>query len=115
MEQSLENIKIGDTVIFTTGRWRNRTIIAKVTRVTPKQFGVNEYRFNKKDGAMIGDRFTICRFATEKDIADLKMEKHRKSLREEIYKFFKYYDNVELLSVEEMEKIIEIIKDKIQG
>lgn len=115
MEQSLENIKIGDTVIFTTGGRYSRTIVAKVTRVTPKQFEVGAHRFWKKNGSMVGANFKQCRIATEKDIADLKMEKHRKSLREEIYKFFKYYDNVELLSVEEMEKIIEIIKDKIQG
>lgn len=111
---NLENIKLGDSVIFSSGGWERRTIIAKVTRVMPKQFEVGSYRFRKKDGAMIGDTYNQCRLATEKDISDFKMEQHRNSLRREIYKFFKYYDNVELLSVEEMEKIIEIIKHKIQ-
>lgn len=112
MEQSLENIKIGDTVIFTTGGWYNRTIVAKVTIVTPKQFGVNEYRFNKKDGAMVGDRFTICRFATKEDVENYKREQRHIFLRNKISTFFKYFDNVNSLTVEELEKIESIIKTK---
>lgn len=68
---NLENIKLGDSVIFSSGGWGRRTIIAKVTRVMPKQFEVGSYRFRKKDGAMIGDTYNQCRLATEKDISDL--------------------------------------------
>ena len=62
---------------------------------------------------MVGDSYKQCRLATEKDISDFNMEKHRNSLRSTISKFFKYYDKINSLSVDEMEKIVEIIKDKI--
>lgn len=113
MEQSLENIKIGDTVIFTMGGWYSRTIVAKVTRVTPKQFGVNEYRFNKKDGAMVGDRFTICRFATKEDVENYKREQRCIFLRNRISTFFKS-DKRNSLTIEELEKIESIIKTKLK-
>lgn len=109
---NLENIKLGDSVIFSTGGWGQRTIIAKVTRVMPKQFEVGSYRFRKKDGAMIGDTYNQCRLATEKDISDFKMEQHRNSLRSTISNFFKFSDKLRSLSIEEMEKIVDIIKDK---
>lgn len=38
MKHNLENIKIGDTVVFSTGGWYNTMTFAKVTKVTPKQF-----------------------------------------------------------------------------
>lgn len=112
---NLENIKLGDSVIFSSGGWGRRTIIAKVTRVMPKQFEVGSYRFRKKDGAMIGDTYNQCRLATEKDISDFKMEQHRNSLRSTISQFFMYHDKINSLSVDEMEKIVEVIKDKIQA
>ena len=109
---NLENIKLGDSVIFSSGGWGQRTIIANVTRVMPKQFEVGSYRFRKKDGAMIGDTYNQCRLATEKDISDFKMEQHRNSLRSTISNFFKFSDKLRSLSIEEMEKIVDIIKDK---
>lgn len=109
---NLENIKLGDSVIFSSGGWGQRTIIAKVTRVMPKQFEVGSYRFRKKDGAMIGDTYNQCRLATEKGISDFKMEQHRNSLRSTISNFFKFSDKLRSLSIEEMEKIVDIIKDK---
>lgn len=109
---NLENIKLGDSVIFSSGGWGQRTIIAKVTRVMPKQFEVGSYRFRKKDGAMIGDTYNQCRLATEKDISDFKIEQHRNSLRSTISNFFKFSDKLRSLSIEEMEKIVDIIKDK---
>lgn len=109
---NLENIKLGDSVIFSSGGWWQRTIIAKVTRVMPKQFEVGSYRFRKKDGAMIGDTYNQCRLATEKDISGFKMEQHRNSLRSTISNFFKFSDKLRSLSIEEMEKIVDIIKDK---
>lgn len=109
---NLENIKLGDSVIFSSGGWGQRTIFAKVTRVMPKQFEVGSYRFRKKDGAMTGDTYNQCRLATEKDISDFKMEQHRNSLRSTISNFFKFSDKLRSLSIEEMEKIVDIIKDK---
>lgn len=113
MGQNLDNIKVGDTVIFSMGGWHSSIVIDKVTRTTPKQFEVGSYRFWKKDGSMVGDSYKQCRLATEKDISDFNMEKHRNSLRSTISEFFKYYDKINSLSVDEMEKIVEIIKDKI--
>ena len=112
MEHNLENIKIGDLVIFTMGGWHQKTIIDKVARVTPKQFEVGAYRFWKKDGAMVGDSFKHCRIATEKVIADFKEEQHRKNLLIKIRKFFDTYQNVESLTIEEMETIESIIHNK---
>lgn len=110
MEHNMENIKVGDIVIFTTGGWHQKTIIDKVTKVTPKQFEVKGYRFWKKDGTMVGDNSRYCRIATEKDIADFKEEKHRNNLRIKIRDFFSSYQNIECLTIEEMEKIESIIK-----
>ena len=45
MEHNMENIKVGDLIIFTIGDWNQKTIIDKVTKVTPKQFEVKGYRF----------------------------------------------------------------------
>lgn len=114
MEHNIENIKVGDIVIFTIGAWNQKTIIDKVTKVTPKQFEANGYRFWKKDGTMVGDSFRHCRIATEKDIADFKEEKHRNNLRIKIRDFFSSYQNIECLTIEEMEKIESIIKKQKQ-
>lgn len=114
MEHNLENIKVGDLVIFTIGGWHQTRIIDKVTRVTPKQFEVGGYRFWKKDGIMVGDSYKHCRIATEKDIADFNVEKHRNNLRIKIRTFFYSHNNVERLTIEEMEKIESIIKLKMQ-
>lgn len=45
MEHNMENIKVGDIVIFTIGGWYQTTIVDKVAKVTPKQFEVKGYRF----------------------------------------------------------------------
>lgn len=107
---NLENIKVGDTVIFSSGGWYNTTTIAKVTKETPKQFEVGSYRFRKNDGAMIGDTYRSCRLATDEDIAAKKREERHISLRNQILDFFKYYDKVNSLTIEQMEQIINIIK-----
>lgn len=114
MEHNMENIKVGDLIIFTIGNWNQKAIIDKVTKVTPKQFEVKGYRFWKKDGSMVGSYFNHCRIATEKDIADFKAEKHRNNLRIKIRNFFSSYQNIECLTIEEMEKIESIINTQNQ-
>lgn len=114
MKHNMENIKVGDLVIFTIGEWHQKTIIDKVAKVTSKQFEVKGYRFWKKDGAMVGDNLKHCRIATEKDIADFKAEKHRNNLCRKIYDFFSSYQNIKCLTIEEMEKIESIIKKQNQ-
>lgn len=113
--ENLENIKLGDTVVFTIGNWHQSTIIDKVDKISAKQFAVGSHRFWKKDGSMVGDRFKTCRIATEKDISDFKMEQHRNSLRSTISNFFRYHDKINSLSVDEMEKIVDVIKGKMQA
>ena len=112
MEHNMENIKVGDIVIFTIGEWSKKTIIDKVGNVTPKQFVVGAYRFWKKDGTMLGSRFNRCRIATEKDIEDFTVKKYRRELQNEICSFFSSYQNIKNLTIEEMEKIESIIKKK---
>lgn len=114
MEHNMENIKVGDIVIFTIGEWNKKTIIGKVAKVTSKQFEAKGYRFWKKDGTMVGMYFNHCRIATEKDIEDFKVEKHRKDLHTKILNFFSSNQNVESLTIEEMEKIESIIKKQKQ-
>lgn len=114
MEQSFENIKVGDVVIFTTNGWHGRTIVDKVTRLTPKQFRAGEYSFNKKDGTMVGDRFIRCRPATKEDVENFKRERYLNSLRSKICQFFKSYDKINSLTIEDLEKIESIIKGKLQ-
>ena len=114
MEHNMENIKVGDIVIFTIGDWNKKTIIDKVAKVTPKQFEAKGYRFWKKDGAMVGCYSNHCRIATEKDIEDFKVAKHRKDLHIKLLNFFSQYRNVESLTIEEMEKIESIIKKQNQ-
>ena len=114
MEHNMENIKVGDIVIFTIGEWKQKTIIDKVGNVTPKQFVVGAYRFWKKDGTMLGCHFNRCRIATEEEIADFKVEKRHRKLQNEIYKFFSSYQNIKCLTIEEMEKIESIIKKQKQ-
>ena len=109
MKQNLENIKVDDKVIFSTGSWHITTRIEKVTKVTSKQFEVGACRFWKKDGSMIGDKFTVCRLATQKDIDDFKKESHRRFLTRKICDFFKYYEQVNSLTDEDKETIVNII------
>ena len=109
MKQDFENVKVGDIVVFYMGGTYSATIIDKVTRVTPKQFEVRSYRFRKKDGSMVGYVYRHCRLSTEKDIEDFKMEQYRNSLRNKICKFFKSYQNIDSLTIDEMEKINAII------
>lgn len=110
MAQNLENIKVGDTVIFSLGGWYHKVVIDKVTKVTPKQFEVGTYRFWKKDGSMVGDAYRSCRLATEEDIENREKERHRISLRNTISQFFKYFEKVNSLTNEDMEYIVNIIK-----
>ena len=63
---------------------------------------------------MVGSYFNHCRIATEKDIADFKAEKHRNNLRIKIRNFFSSYQNIECLTIEEMEKIESIINTQNQ-
>lgn len=114
MEHNMENIKVGDIVIFTIGDWNQKTIIDKVTKVTPKQFEAKGHRFWKKDGTMVGSYFNHCRIATEKDIADFKEEEYRNNLRVKIRNFFSSYQNIKCLTIEEMEKIKSIIEKQKQ-
>lgn len=114
MGHNMENIKVGDLVIFTIGGWNQKTIMDKVAKVTPKQFEVKGYRFWKKDGTLVGDYLKHCRIATEKDIADFKAEKYRNNLLIKIRNFFSSYQNIECLTIEEMEKIESIIKKQNQ-
>lgn len=109
---NLENIKVGDSVAFCTGGVYGATWISKVTKVTATQFEAGPNRFRKKDGVKVGNKYIKCRLATEKDISDFKMEQHRNSLRSTISNFFKFSDKLWSLSIEEMEKIVDIIKDK---
>ena len=110
----MENIKVGDIVIFTIGEWNKKTIIAKVANVTSKQFVVGAYRFWKKDGTMLGSPSNRCKIATEKDVADFNAEKHRNNLRRKILNFFSSYRDVDSLTTEEMEKIETIINKQKQ-
>lgn len=114
MEQSFENIKVGDSVVFYANSWYNTLTIAQVTRVTPKQFEAGAYRFRKKDGSMIGNAYRSCRLATEEDVANQQREQYRISLRNKITQFFKTWEKAESLTIEELEKIESIIKDKLQ-
>lgn len=109
MKHNLENIKIGDTVVFSTGGWYNTMTFAKVTKVTPKQFEAGSYRFHKKDGSMIGDAYRSCRLATDEDFANKKKEEQHISLRNKILNFCKYFDKVNSMSIEDMEIITNII------
>ena len=45
MGNNLENIKIGDTVVFTIGNWHQSTIIDKVDKISAKQFAVGSHHF----------------------------------------------------------------------
>ena len=90
------------------------TIVDKVTRVTPKQFEVKSHRFRKKDGSMIGNNYIHCRLATDEDIAAHNKEQQRISLRNKVSKFFKSYDSVDSLTIEELGKIENIIKNKLR-
>ena len=47
---NLENIKLGDSVIFSSGGWGQRTIIAKVTRVMPNNLKLVHTVFARKMG-----------------------------------------------------------------
>ncbi|GFI35809.1 hypothetical protein IMSAGC014_02330 [Bacteroidaceae bacterium] len=113
MEQCFENIKVGDSVVFCASSWYNIPTIAQVTRVTPKQFEAGAYRFRKKDGSMVGDAYRSCRLATEEDVINYKKEQRRISLRNKITQFFKSYDKTKSLTIEELEKIESVIKNKL--
>lgn len=63
---------------------------------------------------MVGDRFTICRFATKEDVENYKREQRHIFLRNRISTFFKSLDKTNSLTIEELEKIESVIKDKLQ-
>ncbi len=113
MEQNFENIKVGDSVVFCASSWYNTLTIAQVTKVTPKQFEAGTYKFRKKDGSMVGDAYKRCKLATEEDFANLQRERYRISLRNKISKFFKTWEKAESLTIEELEKIESVIKNKL--
>ncbi len=112
MENNLENIKVGDSVAFCTGGVYGATWISKVTKVTATQFEAGPNRFRKKDGVKVGNKYIKCRLATEKDIEHFKIEQRRSSLRTKLMDFFAYYDKVDSLTLDEMEKIVDVLKAK---
>lgn len=114
MNGDFENIKVGDLVIYISGGWYSRKILAEVTKVTPKQFVAGIEHFRKSDGAMIGNTSQRCRLATEDDIRQHKEEQYRNSLRREVRDFFVSNHAISNLSNSQLEAIIKIIKPTAQ-
>lgn len=59
------------------------------------------------------DGLCVCRLATEEDVINYKKEQRRISLRNKITQFFKSYDKTKSLTIEELEKIESVIKNKL--
>lgn len=109
MEKEFNSIKVGDFVSFYTGGWHGSTIIERVTKVTPKQFECYGSRFRKSDGAMIGNTFIKCDYATEGDIAQFKQAQRERRLKNNISDFFRHTNNIDKLSIDDLEAITNII------
>lgn len=104
-----ENIKIGDTITYNAGGWYGVAVLSKVTRVTNKQFEDERgEKFRKSDGKMIGTAYRFCRIATNEDIQSIREAEKRSKLIKKI-RYFEAYSNVEKLSTNDLEAIVEII------
>lgn len=110
MTSNFENVKVGDFISFYSGGWHGETVIAKVTHVTSKQFSAGHRRFRKSDGAMIGDKYIKCHYATDEDLKRHNELKYRIALEGEVYKYFHSSNAITSLSNSQLEEIIKIIK-----
>lgn len=105
-----ENMKVGDLVIV-SGTYTCGECLRKVERVTKFQIVIDNRRYWKKDGCLVGGGglcYGYIRPATEKDIERLKKIKQKNEL-------LAFIRNVALdnLSLESLQTICDVVKKEI--
>lgn len=103
---SLENVKVGDEVIFSNG-W-DKSIVT-ITKVTKTQIHIGISRFRKSDGRLVGSQ------SCDKARIDLRTEESERKINIENnkQKMVSYFMNYKfhLLSYEEMIKVYNFLKE----
>lgn len=114
--ENFDSVKLGDLVKYNTGGWHNRTVIGKVTKVTAAQFAVGADRFRKSDGKQIGENYIYCNHATADELEQQQAALRKRQLANSIIRWFDNSDNVEGLTVAQLQAIKSIItsQDKKQ-
>lgn len=109
MENSLENIKIGDKVIIKGLFYSNSSYVAEVTKVNKTTFVAGNFTFRKQNGSQYGgDTWNkmYASFATEEDIAKVTAEAERRKM----VRFLRDTD-FSKLSDEDLKKVYDIIRN----
>lgn len=104
-----DNVQVGDLVKYYTGGWYGRTVVGKVTKVTPSQFCVGNDRFRKSDGKLIGNNYIFCEPATAEDLERQQAQQYKSSLERKIVHWFQNSNNTSRLTVAQLEAIQAII------
>ena len=56
-EPSLQDTKVGDTVILRSGGWNSSAVIVRVNATTATQIIVSGVRYRRKNGRRVGESF----------------------------------------------------------
>ena len=105
------NVKVGDKIVYRTGGWYGRDVLAVVAKVTPKQFeDKGQIKFRKEDGKMIGESYRYARYATEEDIRHFKELDRRGYLMTHISNVTHMSSRMDNFSTEDLEAVYNIIK-----
>jgi len=112
---SLADAKVGDQLVWVAGFRRHRTIVT-VTRVTATQIIVGTRnrvdRIRKRNGSVIGRKGYHCptvRVPREGELDEIRAEERRSEGLRRIVDFFAYADERQHISIEDLDKIWEII------
>ena len=111
VNRNFENIKVGDTVI----RYANhRKDVKTVKRITKTCFDIGDgWLYNKKDGDARGNtsiwEIRYCINATEEELNEIREEKRKMSLYEEIDSKIKriYSSNMDIKSLEDFSNMLD--------
>lgn len=106
---NFDNVQVGDLVKYYSGGWFGRTVVGKVTKVTPSQFCVGNDRFRKSDGKQIGENYRYCEPATAEDLQRQQAQQYKSRLQNHIINWFQDSNNTSRLTVAQLEAIQAII------
>ena len=111
VNRNFENIKVGDTVIRYANR---RKDLQTVKRITKTCFDLGDgWLYNKKDGDARGNKsiweIRYCINATEEEINEVREEKRKSSLYEEIKSKIKRvkFSSMDIKSLEDFSNMLD--------
>lgn len=109
MGENFNDVKVGDEVLLCSGGWHCRETIAKVEKVTPKQFVVSGGHYRKENGCEV-DAYSHARCihltdkVRERVEREIRLAEQRKFISEFTKSILQNND------AEQIEKVYDLLK-----